>query len=65
MQGTNLNVGDKVAYLRFGKIEPEYIGTVIGEGIRKTIAINCSGEKYLAPPSKLISLPLPPMPEGE
>lgn len=65
MQGTNLKVGDKVAYLRFGKIEDEYIGEVIGACRRNTIAINCNGEIYLAPPSKLTPWPLPPTPEGE
>lgn len=62
MQGTNLKVGDKVAYLRFGKIEEEYIGEVICGYRRNTIAINCNGEIYLAPLSKLTPLPLPPMP---
>lgn len=37
MQVTNLKVGDKVAYLRFGKIEKEYIGEVIGGCRRNTI----------------------------
>ncbi len=65
MQGTNLKVGDKVAYLRFGKIEDEYIGEVISSYRRNTIAINCNGEIYLAPLNKLTPWPLPPMPEGE
>lgn len=64
MQVTNLKVGDKVAYLRFGKIEKEYIGEVIGGCRRNTIAINCNGEIYLAPLSKLTPW-TPPMPEGE
>ncbi|RXN73070.1 hypothetical protein D0Z62_04390 [Providencia rettgeri] len=46
-------IGDKVAYLRFGKRDKEYIGTVMGCYERNTIAINCNGDVYLAPISML------------
>lgn len=47
-------VGDLVWYKRFDRKDNEYIGVVLYVNLsRSTILIDCGGEKYLAPDSKL------------
>ena len=52
---SKFKVGQKVWYLRFDRYDVEYVGVIIKLGMpRNTIMIDCSGEKYLAPVSKLV-----------
>lgn len=47
-------VGDLVWYKRFDRKEDEYIGVVLYANLpRSTMLIDCGGERYLAPESKL------------
>lgn len=46
--------GDLVWYKRFDRKEDEYIGVVVYTRLpRGTILIDCGGERYLAPGTKL------------
>lgn len=47
-------VGQKVCYLRFDRFDLEYVGVIVKLNMpRNTILIDCNGERYLAPISKL------------